>query len=366
MGKTAELLADTLGQEKLTRLLRGLAARHAGGSFSASDVDAVAAELGEPMESLVGDWLDGTMLPGFVVSPIDVVRVADGLEKPRYQASVHVRNDESVAGHVKVAWHAGPPDEYGTAGPFRVEGNTSVEIGFVSASPPKWVSIDPYLSLNRDRLRIETSQREPIQTTNTDPFAGVRSSDWIVAQEGIVVDDLDAGFRIEREKPGDYGDDSLGSYRRHSMDTDGGVPIYPMCCGLGNGKWQRDYEPWAWGKYRHTFVRTTGGQGEEVAVFSVELPRSGSWRFDYHLPGRYEWRDPSEALRHENLGRFDIVLSSNGHDIKIAFDGSAAQKGWNDLGVYDLVGGTVEVRVSSNADRQLAISDAVRFTPMIR
>ena len=364
IGKMAELLTDTLGVEKLTSLFRELLKKHGGSSFSARDLDAIGTALGAPFQPLVNHWFNGTTLPGFLVSPITVSRLADDAsDKPRYQATVHVRNDETVPGHIKLTWHASPPDEYGTAGPFRVEGKTSAELGFISASPPKWVNIDPYLSLNRDRLRIETSQDEPVKSTKTKPFSGVRSSNWLPPQDGIVVDDLDPGFSIVRAKAAADVVDSLTRNQRHGIYFDGGVPIYPMCCGTGNGKWQRDYEPWAWGKYRRTFVRASRGQGEEVAVFSTELPHAGPWRLHYHLPGRFDWRNPGAAFRHENLGRFTIVISSNEHDISIVFDGSTAHHGWNDLGIYDLAAGAVRVQVSSTTDEQLAVSDAIRFTP---
>lgn len=366
MRKMAELIIDTWGRQKLTSFLHILTNEYGGGSFSASELEAVAARLDAPLQSLVGNWLDGTTLPGFLVSPINVSRLSDGVQgKPLYQATVHVRNGELTPGHVKLIWHA-HPDEYGEVGPFRVEGNTSVEIGFISVSPPKWVSLNPYLSLNRDKLRIETNQRGPIDTTEAKPFTGVRNSDWFPPQDGIVVDDLDPGFRIVRASPNGHGVDLSRRSKPNGIDFDGGVPIYPLCCGMEEGTWQRDYEPWAWGKYRRTYVRASHGHGEEMAVFTVELPNAGAWRLDYHLPGRYDWRKPEQALRHDDLGLFTIVLSSSGKDVEIAFDGSEAHQGWNDLGVYDLAAGTAQVRVSSTTDQLLAISDAVRFRLVYR
>jgi len=366
VGKMAELIADLLGQKRLTSLLRDLTEKHSGDAFSADEFDAIATALGQPLQPLIGDWLDGTTLPGFHPSPITVVRIPDDMQgKPHYQATLHVRNDEPTPGYVKLTWHA-PPEEYGEAGPFRVEGNTSVELGFTSTSPPKWVSLNPYLSLNRNNLRIETKQKGPIDRKEAERFTGVRASEWLPPQQGIVVDDLDPSFRIVRASTNGHGGDPLGGKEFYRTDFDGGVPIYPMCCGTGKGRWQRDYEPWAWGKYRHTFVRASGGGGDEAAVFSVELPEGGAWRLDYHLPGRFDWRNPGEALQHEDLGDFSIMLSINGDHTPLAFDGPTAHQGWNDLGVYDLGPGTVDVYVSSTREQHVAVADAIRFTPVFR
>ena len=366
MGKMAELLTDTWGRQKLTTFVRALTQEHGGGSFSSSDLEAVAAGLDLPLQPLVGNWINGTDLPGFVVSPIAVTRLPDdGQQTPVYQSTLHVRNDESVPGYVKLTWHSSP-DEYGEAGPFRVEGNASVEVGFTSASPPKWVSLNPYLSLNRKKVRIETIQEGPIDSTETRPFTGVRTSDWFPPQEGIVVDDLDPGFRIVRAPPNGHRVELPRYNNPYRTDFDGGMPIYPMCCGMGKGRWQRAYEPWAWGKYRRTYVRASHGDGEEIAVFTVELPHAGSWHLDYHLPGRYDWRNPEQALPHDDLGISTVVLSSNGQDVAIAFDGSAAHQGWNDLGAYDLTAGSVQVRVSSATGQQSVVADAVRFRPVLR
>ena len=364
MRKIAELLADALGRDKLKDLLDDLA--HKQGSFSGSDLEVGTTAFREQLELLVGDWIWGTRLPGFLVSPIAVARLPDdGRGRPRYQTSLNVRNDEPVTGHIALSWHARSSDEYGETGPFRLEGNTSAELGFVSSSPPEWVAVNPYLSLNRNPLRLEINAHEPIGRKQATPFTGARSSEWVPPPaEGIVVDDLDPGFGIVGEQTDDHGVDTLRRHRTYDMEFDGGVPIYPMCCGIGKGKWQRAYGPWAWGKYRRTYVRASRGSDEEMAVFVAELPHSGSWRLDYHLPGHYDWRNPGKALRHEDLGDLFIKLSSNGNSVAIAFDASGAEHGWNDLGVHKLAAGNVQVSVSSPEDETTAVADAIRLIPV--
>ena len=92
----------------------------------------------------------------------------------RYQTLVHVRNDESAPGGRP---HYRPEDGFFQWSPFvQVPGNSSVEVGVVSAEPPEEVRLETYLSLNRRimRLRVEPLDVETI--VRKPPFNGSRES----------------------------------------------------------------------------------------------------------------------------------------------------------------------------------------------
>jgi ABC-type transport system involved in multi-copper enzyme maturation permease subunit len=93
----ARSILDGLGREKTAALLAELLARHRGGHFTIDDFNQVAVELDADLDALIGDWLYEVDLPGFMPSPVQVVRLADDERgTPRYQTRVHVHNKQPL------------------------------------------------------------------------------------------------------------------------------------------------------------------------------------------------------------------------------------------------------------------------------
>ena len=64
------------------------------------------------------------------------------------------------------------------------------------------------------------------------------------------------------------------------------------------------------------------------------------------------------------LGRYDLTVSAGQRAWSLEFDSSAAERGWNDLGTFDLSAGTVRLRVSDATDGESVIADAIRWIPV--
>ena len=200
-----------------------------------------------------------------------------------------------------------------------------------------------------------------------------------------MVDDLDAGFAVERSARSGFrfGNVAL-SPRPLTGEMDHGIPNHLSAVGLGDagtdGEWRRQDVPSSWGRYRHTVARAGAADGHSKAVFSTELPGPGEWRLDYHMPfvqrlsrGKLRfrrsasstatpWLEPRELVA--ALGDYDMVLEfGNGATHAVAFDASVAESGWNDLGRFDLPKGPVRLVVSNRASGDLVLADAVRWRP---
>ena len=363
-------------------LLSALRARFAGRTFSAADFNAVAASVGTPVGPLLGDWIHDTSLPGFVASPLSIVRLADTREGvPRYQTLVHVHNGESAGGLLRVRYMV--RDGTSSTGirnhwsrPIRVEAHASVEIGMVVPGPPHAGWVEPYLSLNQGYLALPPPSFDPQTQSPAEPFTGARESDWRPFPEGeVVVDDLDPGFAVAT----DHGAPATGG-------QDEGLPEYTMFADLPED-WTRLPVGSAWGRYRHTVAvtRTVGTASE--AVFAAELPSAGRWRVDYHLPFRGARRAAAQrnneaAYRRERAvgsgaprlvtqprGVYPIKLITTDRGIPVAFDASNGVEGWNPIGAIELAApGEVHVVVSleeiNNPATPVVIADAVRLVKL--
>ena len=359
----ATTIRDGIGAERAGALLAMLRDRHANAGYDARDFAAVAEDVDADLQSLLGNWLHDTALPGFLASTATVYRLTDSeTGEQRYQVSVHVRNDEPIPGLVALGPHLTDSSTRGP--PTRVAGLTSVEMGIVLTEPPTGLWLMPYLALNRSPLHVAMPNHiDPAETRDVAPFVGARPGEWLPAPiEGIVVDDLDHGFAVRRATD----DARVGQDAPTAASTplDRGLPTYSG----RSGEWVRAAIPGGWGKYRRTVAGALAGDGGAVAVFETVLPRTGGWRIDYFIPkaeiammglgGSPSWR------LFGPLGSMAMRLVAGTVETKIDFDAGAAEPGWNKLGEYDIGAGPVRLEISSRTSGQVVVADAVRWVPV--
>ena len=360
----ATTIRDGIGAERAGALLATLRDRHGNVGYDAQDFAAAAADIDADVQSLLGDWLHDTTLPGFLASEATIYRLGDNeAGEQRYQVSVHVRNDEPSPGLVALGRHVFDSSTRGS--PIRVPGLTSIEMGIVLAEPPASLWLMPYLSLNRFPLRVALpSHIDLAGARDVAPFIGARPSEWLPPPlEGVVVDDLDQGFAVRRATD----DVRVGRDAPYppSMPLDRGLPTYSR----RSGEWIRAAIPGGWGKYRRTVAGALSGDGRAVAVFDAVLPGTGVWRIDYFIPRADvstagAGGSPSSWRLFGTLGTMAMRLVAGAGETKIDFDAGAAEPGWNKLGEYDIAAGPVRLEISSRTSGEVVVADAVRWVPV--
>ena len=355
---TALAIFDALGRNRTAALLGELRRRHTGGVYLAPDFEAAASATGVDIGELVGDWLNETAVPGFLASPATVVRLADDEEgRPRYETRLHIRNDEPVSGLVRVTQGASPSN--GPGEPIRIAGNTTVEVGMVTSRPPEQLWLEPYLSLNRVPVRIGVVEIEAPGDLDREPLNGSQPSKWVPALEGVVVDDLHAGFSVENR--------AIDTRRWHAMATYTGAGRRELDRGLpvGSqraGEWTRATLSTGWGKYRHTVAGSLAGDGSSVATFATDLPEPGRWQLEYHVPDP-RGPNPFGLRSYGVLGAMTMTLIADGREAEIVFDGASAEVGWNKIGEFEFTSTHVRLEVSNRTDGEMVVADAIRWLP---
>lgn len=354
-------IGDSVGRRPTAAFLAALRNRHSGAPFDANDFDDAAAQAGIDLGALLGDWIGEVALPGFVTSHATVAEIADTQGDVRYETRVHVRNSEPVPGLVRLSTGGYPPT---ATDPVQIPGNTTMELGMVTDEAPTQLWLEPYLALNRARVWIdidtETSPRNPRVRA---PLTGARPSVWMPHIEGIVVDDLDPGFTVERRN----GQREVADRSRQTFggneDLDQGLPAG----SITPGEWYRVTYPTSWGRYRHTVAGAPAGDGSQVALFAADLPVSGRWRLDFHLPDPQPPGWPFQGGRsYATLGTIDMKLLADGETTPLPFDGAVARTGWNKIGEFQFTSTEVRLEVSSQTDGEMVIADAIRWVPLER
>lgn len=361
-GAMARSLLDALGREKAARFLAALRRSTAGGAFTRQDVIAAGQEVGEDLAPWIDVWIDETGLPGFTVGEVRYQRIPDAADgAPRYQVTVVVRNEEAPSGLLRLEYRMEGEGEgqqrreREKSEPVLVRGRSAVEVGLTTSAPVRSLRVAPYFSLNRDPFSVQLPALDAETIVNAEGFSGSRVLDWTPsAAEAIVVDDLDGGFGLDESQ----GTGMLRVAGRGGSDVqlDQGLPVGQ---GMQPARWSRVASPQAFGKYRRTMVVVRAGEGKRRAVFTVELPRAGSWQLEYHLPQR-----PASGKTSRHPGKWNLTVAEGGADHEVRFDADSGEAGWNALGTFDVAAGEVRVTVSDSTDGDYVVADAIRWVPL--
>ncbi len=378
----ADAILDGAGREKTARMLELLLERHRGATFDADDFRAAATDAEIDLGELVGDFLDGTSLPGFLVSSVRLDRLRDddqGL--PRYQTRMFVRNGEPVPGLVRLRYVIGTEEDGGqwqTSEPVRIAGNSSIELGLVTSKPPRRLLVAPYLSLNRREFPVNLPQVDEEQMLDEEPLRGARPADWSPQSDSyVMVDDLDPGFSVtEQEEEGGFRlGGGLAAMFRPPDALDEGLPSFRF--GEPPSSWSRVENDSSWGRYRRTAAVVQAGDGNRTASFETRLPEPGRWRLELHMPtvtGEVvrTFSEPTAEERQRatvrasfnqgwSFGSYELVLHAGGERRDLQFDAEAAGAGWSSLGDFDLEAGDVRLELSDVTSGTIVIADAIRF-----
>ena len=377
----AELVDVALGEEKTGSLMADLLRRFDGRTFTMGDFLAAVRRLDAPLAETLGGQLRSQALPGFVHSPLEVVRIADGERGlPRYLSRLRVRNAERVPGVVRlVLWVMGEPMSIGHASDLvHLAGDEAIEIELTTPSPPHFARLHTFLSRNRGQVALGTPPSDSIPQTDDEP-AGIRPSAWRPpALPGLVVDDLEVGFAVRQVEAGAV---SGGPPAQSDAVADGAEPLVEPWWNVPAGRWSRQPVERGWGKYGATVVVAAQGDGTRAAVFGTNLPATGRWRLHYHVPsdraagvdrthGRLRWVGLRQltafdtGFRLERAGTYRMRLLAAADEFDIAFDAGKAGYGWHVLGDYDLKAGIAALAVSSRSDGgDYVVADAVWWEP---
>ena len=344
-------LHGRLGRERFDAAVRTLVDEHAGGEFGWEDFKAAflaqADETDRPvLEVLFDNWLEGTDLPGFVVTNAVAQRLAG--EDERWQVTATVSNRGTAPGTAR--FRAGR-DEDARSRLVSVQPGEEVEVGLVMPAKPKDWHLEPYLALNRTPpegsfdLRAEPEELEP--------FEGQRPAEVLGLAAPVVVDNLDPGFTV-----------TLADGREVGWDAQ--VDDEPELDQLSAfGIFSRPKE---WSRWRSTgqFYRPYGlfditaalkratEEGGQPAHWRTSLPEPGTYRVEVYLP-------PAKGpLKRRIVPKWDFVIHSPSGTEPISIETDAAQDGWNDLGRFrfDL---DAEVELRDAGEEGIVIADAVRF-----
>ena len=376
---------------KISAFLGKLISEYRGQTYSPKDFFKLARDTGIDFDTLVGDWLYSTGLPGFLVQEPIVEQVLRGEEGGfEYQTSFVLRNDEPVPGAVGIEYelmhqHVGVY-EGNWADTVHVPGNTTMRIALRTAAPVKRVSVHPYLALNRGEYAYRLDEENSTATMPRGlalPY--IEEYDWVPPDDtSIIVDDLSEGFSILNGREHHPPPEKLPLFAYLFLSEifdpklNHGLPSLREVRNFARrgefSLWFREVADTSYGKYYRTYASNPMGTKESQPQFSARLPSAGRWLLEFHVPSIGHRRYPtgrkeafglltrySEASRDLGIHKFEIDVGNKTELTEI--DLSELPIGWNQLGIFETSSYEVSVTLVEVTDG-VAIADAIRWTPV--
>lgn len=367
----ARTVFDDLGVERTERLLGEIRSVGLGRDFTATDFEALAnRHLSSNLDSMTSGWIHGKALPGFQVSmpTIRPLVRADDDGRRRYVVNMHIHNGEPVTGSLRIAYADGGRGR-AFSDVITLAAHNSVELGLATRLPTIFGRVEPYLARNEESFPLPELSVDDEAAPVGEGVLGIRASDWQPAPiNGVVVDDLDAGFSVEQawNEPAGW---SLRRLLPISKPESGG-PYAVYSTEPPRRWWSRRPLGTAWGGgYRRSLVDIRSGFGNAKATFRAQLPTVGRWRLEYHMPrlvSKERSRYSPDFGSREGQGRYHLVVqTADTTTLKaqhVEFDAATSIAGWNSIGEFDLDAKAVTVAVSNKTSGELVYADAVRWT----
>ena len=360
----SQKLYYAMGTEKAQKFVQLLARDHRWRNLSLEDVYQAGESVDISVESLLGDWFDAKQHSVYRFSSLQTYLRVDSSGTQYYQSVFAVKNQGNATGILRTTitprftaaqlsqWgeFAASASMYASSlpGPIVwVPAGDAVQVGIVTETQPYRVTVQNtdlefgggFVTLTETGYVDQTGS----EFTPSEPFVGDRESYWVPteAELGIVVDDLDQGFFVDR---------------RDAIEDN-------------QSKWKRFQYSSAWGMDRPTFVYTSLG-GEKQVIFETSIPEAGTWQLDFHIPdlrarlnNSFGWRFPnySTAFWHNLNGDYVISTTISGHEISFDLNVNENDFGWVSLGEIWLEEGEVEFTVTPRVQSQHLFADAIRL-----
>ena len=375
-------MRELVPHRDISTFLATLVSVYRGGNYSQQDFFQIAQDIGIDFNMLVGDWLNSTELPGFLIQePIpNIERVPSSNEGEfEYQTSFVMRNNESIPGAlgIQLELFDNSGEEF-WADAVHFPGNTTLRVALRTVRPVRRLTLHPHLALNRTDYH-RTLEHPGNSIPQGVPLPYVEEHDWIPIEDdkNIIIDDLSEGFSIvsgrKHQPPPER--PSLFAYLLFSEpdlfnpNLNHGLPSLRGASSFAaRGEfalWFRESSRTSHGTYYRTYTSNPMGTKESQPRFSATLPSAGRWKLEFHVPStsgrRYPVRRDFPEQRPLGIHKFEIDIGNNTELTEL--DLSEAPTGWNELGIFETSSNEVSVTLVEVTDG-VAIADAVRWTPV--
>ncbi|MXZ44119.1 MAG: hypothetical protein F4Z01_03960 [Gammaproteobacteria bacterium] len=308
------------------------------------------------------EWLSENTLAGYEVSSSTTKRIANSENGVRqFLFSFEIANTQPTPGFVLI------PAARSFSG-FILPEHTAKRVTILlkrdsNASLDHTYDISAYTGLSLNRGPIEFL---PLQNVDIDESLEavevLEPSDFVPTQNGIIVDDLDAGFIAHQRKPVRnrfrYAPQDWFALPILHEEFDGVLPnVGSSAFKIPRSSWLRFNRGNAYGKYRRTVAITsmTNSRKTDPIRFVADIPEAGQWSLDYYL-----YHGLNSDL-FSSISDFKLQIENGSSSWSEEFYPDPFASGWKLVGEFELESGKTDVVVVGATEPSVVYADAIRW-----
>ncbi|HYQ59298.1 MAG TPA: hypothetical protein VEP89_18270 [Draconibacterium sp.] len=331
----------------------------------------LAAEFGIELVPMMNDWFKETNLPGYLVSPINAVKVKSG-EAMKTMVSLKVTNFSDIEGLVKLTFRLGGGGGGGRGGfggfggqsedvidkLVHLDPHQTKELSYLFDGEPRMVMLNTLTSKNIPHSFME-GFREIEENLKLTAWEGERISSTPVQTKlpnEEIVDNEDPGFEITENK-------QVSLLEKLIVEEEETEERYTEV------NWWRPPLHWTatsgaefYGAYVRSAYYIKGGNGDQVARWNVPVKKAGYYDVYYHYYG--EGGGFRRGRRGGESGNYHFIIHGQDGPEDAYLDSEGAETGWVHLGSYYFNPETAVIELTNETTLRAIYADAVKIVEL--
>lgn len=357
------------GQDEFERFLRDLLGKYKFRNISFEQfADQIDEKFGVKLIPLMDEWFVEKALPGYLISPVDAVKVKTG-DYMRTKVSVKVTNFSDSEGVIKFSFRlgegGGPGRGFGR-GPgaedmvnklLFLEPNQTKNVSFMLDSDPRMVMINTITSQNIPQM-IMITFRDILEDPKAVEFEGEIVTDLPVVRQlpgEIIVDNEDPQFEITRTNEMSLLEKWL------AKESEGAQKYTGMNYWRPPVNWTATTNSDFYGDYIRSGHYVKSGDGSVKAMWHVPIPEPGHYEVYYHL---FKARRFGRGGRGEERGEYQFFIHSDDAVEEQMLRIHNADNGWNRLGSFYFSSDTALIELTNKSNLRMVYADAVKLVKL--
>lgn len=314
---------------------------------------------------MMDNWFKAKELPGYLVSPIKVVKVKSG-DAMKSMVSLKITNFSDIEGLVKLTFRLNDGRRGGGGRPGGGPGggdminklvflkpNQTKDLSYLLNTDPRMVIVNTMTSKNIPQTMMEFF-REIEEDPKAKPVEKEEISEIPVQnllENEIIVDNEDPEFTITHK-------DNISLLEKLIIKEEESKQKYESV-----NRW-RPPSNWTattntdfYGEYVRSAYYIKSGEGELKATWNVPIKKAGYYDVYYHF---YKMRSRNRN-RKEESGEYNFTIHADDGIEEVALASQNAEEGWNHLGAFYFAPDTAKIVLSNKSELRYIFADAIKL-----
>jgi len=322
-------------------------------------------EFGIELVPMMDDWFKAKVLPGYLISPIEALKVKSG-DAMKTMISLKITNFSEVEGIVKLSFRLGGFGGRGGGRGGGPGGSDDIIDKLIYLEPHQTKSLSYLLDADPRMVILNTMTSQNIPQTMMEFFRDIDEDPKARAIEGETILDIPVQTALPNEIVVDNEDPEFEVTKLENVSLLERLIVKEneSSSKYSGINWWRPPTNWTattnsdfYGEYIRSAYYIKGGEGDLKAKWNVPVNKAGYYDVYFHF---YQQRRRGRGGS-EDKGNYVFTIHGDDGAEEATLQAQNAEDGWNHLGTFYFSGDTALVELSNKTQLRLIFADAVKI-----